>query len=147
MARAIFDGWIKKNCMKTLADWDNWQQYYQLGLARRTKRRDGRSGIGIHMTDEGAVGLLRRLFLRAWNREQVGLQKTISGPQLAEWLSSIGMETSANDVKNASRKTLRYEEGIVPRSAEVMAAFALLQARFPEAELEKLLVPVAFCIA
>lgn len=147
MARAIFDGWIKKNCMKTLADWDNWQQYYQLGLARRAKRRDGRSGIGIHMTDEGAVGLLRRLFLRAWNREQVRLQKTISGPQLAEWLSSIGMETSANDVKNASRKTLRYEEGIVPRTADVMAAFALLQARFPEAELEKLLVPSALLIA
>lgn len=147
IARAIFDGWIKKNCLKTLADWDNWQQYYQLGLARRAKRRDGRAGIGIHMTDEGAVGLLRRLFLRAWNREQVGLQKTISGPQLAEWLTSIGLQTSPNDVKNASRKTLRYEEGVVPRSGEVMAAFALLQARFPEAELDKLLVPPELCIA
>ena len=147
MARAIFDGWIKKNCMKTLADWENWQQYYQLGLARRAKRRDGRSGIGIHMTGEGAVGLLRRLFLRAWNREQLGLRKTISGPQLAAWLTRIGLETSANDVKNASRKTLRYEEGVVPRSTEVMAAFALLQARFPEAELDKLLVPPELCIA
>lgn len=147
MARAIFDGWIKKNCMKTLADWDNWQQYYQLGLARRAKRRDGRAGVGIHMTDEGAVGLLRRLFLRAWNREQVGLRKTISGPQLAKWLSGIGMATSPNDVKNASRKSLRYEEGIVPRTTEVMAAFALLQNRFPDAELEKLLVPSDLLIA
>lgn len=146
VARAIFDGWIKKNCLKTLTDWVSWLQHYQLGLARRAKRRDGGSGIGIHMTDEGAVGLLRRLFLRAWNREQVGLRKTISGPKLAEWLTGIGMTTTADDVKNASRKTLRYEEGVVPRSLEVMAALALLQAQFPQAELEKLLVPADLMI-
>jgi hypothetical protein len=141
MARAIFDGWIKKNCLKTLADWENWQQHYQLGVARRAKRRDGRPGIGIHMTNEGSVGLLRRLFLRAWNREQLGLVKAISGPQLAEWLTSVGMQTSANDVKNASRKTLRYEEGVIPRSPEVLAALTLLQGRFPEADLANLLIP------
>ena len=147
MARAIFDGWIKKNCLKTMADWESWLQYYQLGLARSAKRRDDGVGIGIRMTDEGAVGLLRRLFLRAWNREHVGLHKTVSGPKLAEWLTGIGMITSADDVKNASRKTLRYEEGVVPRSSDVMAAMALLQARFPEAELEKLLVPAALLIS
>jgi hypothetical protein len=69
------------------------------------------------------------------------LVKAISGPQLAEWLTSVGMQTSANDVKNASRKTLRYEEGVIPRSPEVLAALTLLQGRFPEADLANLLIP------
>ena len=99
------------------------------------------------LTDEGSVGLLRRLFLRAWNREQLGLRKTMSGARLAWLLTALGLKTRPDDVKNASRKSLRYEEGIVPRSTEVMAAFAQLQENFPEADLEKLLVPAELLLA
>jgi hypothetical protein len=140
-ARAIFDGWIKKNCLKTMDDWLNWQDYYQLGIARRAKLSQGRPGVGIHMTDEGAIGLLRRMFLRAWTREALGLVKTISGPQLAKWLTDIGMATVPNDVKNAGRATHRLEEGIVPRSQEVLARIEQLKERFPEADLDRLLIP------
>jgi hypothetical protein len=140
-ARAIFDGWIKKNCLKNLDDWASWQEYYQLGVARRAKRRQGLPGVGIHMTDEGAVGLLRRMFLRAWARKELGLVKDISGPKLAAWLTEMGMPTDADDVKNSGRSSHRFEEGVVPRTPEVLECLGVLQARFPDAELGRLLVP------
>jgi hypothetical protein len=142
-ARALFDGWTRKNCLKTLDDWDAWQAAFQFGLARRSKRREGKAGAGIHMTEEGPLGLLRRMFLRAWTRKLLGIAPHLSASKLAAWLTTNGMTTSLSDVKNASRGTHRFEEGVVPRSPEVIQALAVLAELCPGAELDRLLVPAA----
>lgn len=141
-ARALFDGWSRQNCLKTLVDWVSWEECYQLGKVRFAKRRQSGAGLGIHLTDEGSVGLLRRAFLRAWARKSLGLTKSLSGPKLAAWLSEAGLPTSTDDVKNAGRSSHRFEEGVVPRTDEVLDKLRLLKARFPDAELDRLLVPL-----
>lgn len=141
MARAIFDGWCRKNTLRTLDDWAQWEEYYQFGLARRAKRSQDKPGPGLHMTREGAVGVLRRMFLRAWTREELGLTKTMSASKLAAWLTANRMKTSHYDVKNASRETHRFEEGVVPRTPEVLDLLQVLKTQFPEADLDRLLLP------
>jgi len=90
-ARALFDGWTRKNCLRTLDDWASWQAAFQFGLARRSKRQRGKPGAGIHMTEEGPVGLLRRMFLRAWTRKLLGITPHLSASKLAAWLTVHGM--------------------------------------------------------
>lgn len=142
-ARAIFDGWIRKNTLKTLEDWQSWQECYQLGVARRAKRRQGKASNGINMTEEGPVGMLRRMFLRAWSQETLRLEKRLSRPKMAALLTALGLVTTVDDVKNAGRSTHRFEEGVVPRTPEVVACIDKLRAIFPDAELERLLIPKA----
>lgn len=139
-ARALFDGWTRNNCLQTLEDWASWQGHFQFGVARRAKRQEGKPGAGIHMTEEGPLGLLRRMFLRAWTRKLLGITPHLSAPKLAVWLTENGMATSLNDVKNASRNTQRFEEGVVPRSPEVVQALAVLNELCPGAHLDLLLV-------
>lgn len=139
-ARALFDGWTRKNCLQTLEDWASWQAAFQFGMARRSKRQQGKPGAGIHMTEEGPLGLLRRMFLRAWTRKLLGITPHLSASKLAAWLTANGMTTTLNDVKNASRNTHRFEEGVVPRSPEVAQALAVLSDLCPGARLDRLLV-------
>jgi len=140
-ARAIFDSWAKnKHCLKTMADWDSWSEYFQFGMARRAKVLGGRLGAGIHMTSDGAEGVLRRMFLRAWTRKLLGLTRTMTGPKLAQWMTDIGMPTTPDDVKNAGRATQRFEDAVVPRTEKVMAFLELLKQQFPSADLDQLLV-------
>lgn len=142
-ARALFDGWTRKNCLQNLDDWASWQAALQFGVARRAKRQQGKPGAGIHMTEEGPLGLLRRMFMRAWTRKLLGITPHLSASKLAAWLTTNGMPTTLNDVKNASRSTHRFEEGVIPRSPEVIQGLAVLAELCPGAELDRLLVPAA----
>lgn len=143
-ARAIFDGWMKNgkigNCLKTMADWASWMEYFQFGMARNAKVLGGRLGAGIHMKEDGAVGVLRRMFLRAWARKLLGLTRTMTGPKLAQWMTDIGMPTTPDDVKNSGRATQRFEDMVVPRSDDVLALLKVLKSQFPTADLDRLLV-------
>jgi hypothetical protein len=143
-ARAIFDGWLKNgkvgNCLKTMEDWASWMAYFEFGMARKAKVLGGRLGAGIHMKEDGAAGVLRRMFLRAWARKLLGLTRTMTGPKLAKWMTANGMPTTPDDVKNAGRATQRFEDRVVPRSGEVLVLLKVLKAQFPAADLDQLLV-------
>ena len=79
----------------------------------------------IRITAEGTVGLLRRLFLRAYTQEVWGTCKTMSYRELADWLTTQGYITTLTEVKNASRGKL--VEGVVPITPKVQALLAVLK--------------------
>jgi hypothetical protein len=127
LTRAIFDGWCRKNCLKTLADFDNWEEFYAVRLLTRNS--------SIRITAEGTVGLLRRLFLRAYTQEVWGTSKTMSYRELADWLTTQGYITTLTEVKNASRGKL--VEGVVPITPKVQALLAVLKEVQPDLEVER----------
>ena len=139
-ARAYFDGWRRKNCLKTLDDYQRWQEHYQFAGARAKRQKNGVRGTGINATDEGAVGLARRIFLRAYAQSAWGLLRTMSYPQLAAWLTAKGYPTKTDQIKNAKREDL--VEGVVPDSSEVSALLNILKAQFPALEVGRFLVQV-----
>lgn len=140
LTRTIFDGWREENNLKTLTDFDRWQVYLATHRAVKKKRQKQQSG-NMNVMADGALGLLRRAFLRAYTRGLWGLDKGImSYSELAQYLSSIGVETGVNDVKNASRGNQPPQDHIVPRLDAVMNIVAALQAKFITFDAEQMLV-------
>ena len=86
------------------------------------------------MTKEGAIGLLRRTFLRAYTREQWGMEKSLSQSKLAAYLTDLGCKTSVTDVKNASRSSEGPALHSVPRTVLTESVIGLLKEKFPGME-------------
>lgn len=134
-ARAIFDGWRDKHCLKTLGDLHDWEDYYQFALVRdRISRGNGRS-FGIRPTSGGITDVFRRLFLRAYTQELCGLIKTMTYPELATWLTEKGYPTTVDEAKNAKRgKFVEHAVPLTPRTEELKT---VLVEGFPSIEIEK----------
>ena len=137
-ARVIFDQWRRLRCLKTLSDWGDWVDFYRFTMAVDRLRQSGQSR-GINFTAEGAVGVLRRLFLRAYAQEALGLVQTLSYRELAEWLTAAGYPTRREEVQNAKRAKL--VENVVPNVANVRLLLDFLVVRFPTLQQDRLLAP------
>lgn len=128
LARDLFDKWREKRCLKTLADWDDWQDFYLSHRALTLTRRAGKAH-GLQVTKEGSVGILQRVFLRAYVRGKWGLERDLSNAELAKQVTACGCDTSEFDVKNASKGAL--VQGVVPRTPRSEAMWKKLTRRFP----------------
>jgi len=144
-ARAYFDGWRLQNCLKMLSDWAVWQAHYEFSAARgkRTAAGGPTAKRGINMTKDGPVGLIKRLFLRAFTQKLLGVasqDEPMTHQEMANWLSSLGYETNKSAVSNAARAT--FAEQAVPATSEVLVFIAAVKARFPSMEVERFLIAV-----
>lgn len=142
-ARAYFDGWRRKHCLKTIADWDDWHAHYQFSAARGKRARAGSAGAkrGINMTKDGALGVMKRLFLRAFTQKLLGVvprDGKMTHQDMASWLTDLGYETNKAAVSNAGRALMA--EQAVPCTDEVRAFIATVTVRFPEMQVERFLI-------
>lgn len=96
--RVVFDNWRRTNCLKTLDDWESWEDYFACKASIK--------GLPMRMTDEGSLGILKRVFLRAYTQSAFGMTKTMGYDELAEWLTVNGCPTSVDDCKSAKRAKL-----------------------------------------
>ncbi|MBS3913450.1 MAG: hypothetical protein KG003_03055, partial [Bacteroidetes bacterium] len=136
--RAFFDGWRRNHCLKTLVDWNHWCEHFLIASQRRGKRAKNPKEASINVTAEGSVGLLRRLFLRAYTQGKYGLQKSMSYPELAAWLSATGYPTTVDELKNAKRA--KIVEHTVPKNTSVIALSTVFLTQFPGFEIDKFLI-------
>lgn len=142
-ARAYFDGWRKEHCLKTKAGWDDWHVLYQFSVARGQRTRDGSSSAkrGINMTKDGALGVMKRLFLRAFTQKLLGVipaGSKMTHQDMADWLTGLGYKTNKAAVSNASRALLA--EQAVPATDEVRAFIDAVSVRFPNLQVERFLI-------
>jgi hypothetical protein len=127
-ARTLFDGWRENNCLKTLDDWESWEDYYESA--------NSTSGKGIKVTEEGSVGILRRVFLRAYTRDAWSVNAQMSYKALAQWLTSCGYYTTSDECKNAKRAKL--PEQAVPVTTRALRLLAHILTECPDIEIDKL---------
>jgi len=145
--RPIFDGgWRKSHIMKSLADWDSWQDYSSAKQVLNKRRKEGKRGINL--TEKGGVkGLVIRTFLRAYTRNMWGLnKKAMTYGELAKWLTfqlselakepATGGQTEVEkgDVSNAKSSKHGPQQGSCPKTPESDALLKRLAARFPDLE-------------
>ena len=133
-ARAVFDGWRRERCLKTLDDWLDWDNHFQFVLARDRLKSTGKSA-GIRDTGNGSVDIFRRLFLRAYSQELCGLNKSMSYSELAQWLTHQGYITTVDELKNAKRS--KFIENVIPHTDRMRQFASLLYNRFPDIEINK----------
>lgn len=128
LARNLFDVWRETRCLKTLVDWEDWEDFYLSRRALMMSRRAGKAH-GLQCTENGSVGILQRVFLRAYVRCKWGLIRLLTDAELAVRVTACGCETSLFDVKNARKGAL--VEGVVPRTPRSSAMWKKLTRRFP----------------
>ena len=135
-ARAVFNSWRRQHCLKTLEDFDDWNDLYQFHMLRDQRlAKKLKMGIDIRASNKGVVDVFRRLFLRAYSQGLCGLTKTMSNVDLAKWLSDRGYPTTTDDLKNAKRA--KFVEHAVPATRSVLALAKVLEAGFPSIEINK----------
>lgn len=137
LVRAIFDGWRNDHCLKTLQDWDDWQDHYHAACLMEQMRAKKRGRLPFQLTKEGSLGMLKRLFLRAYVQERWGLENTLGYAELATWMQGVGFDVSVDDVKNGSRGKVFKDS--IPATPRTRKALALLHERFPSFEVDGIL--------
>ena len=177
LARMLFDRWREgeqdkdgnwvrpAHCLKTMADWADWQAFYGLYAGNhqrrarfqalqagsdvavkadgadegRQKRLRGPTGQVYATARTGMLGTAIRTFLAAYVQRAWGLEGAdLSQAKLAAWLTQAGYPVKVHDVKNAGRSQLH--EHVSPATREVMAFLEVVKARFPGLETGRFLV-------
>ncbi|MFZ4538619.1 hypothetical protein [Propionivibrio sp.] len=139
-ARNCLDAWRKNNCLKTLEDWDSFCQVLEGKKVRAGRKAAGELTINRRGTKPES-DVLRRMFLRAYAQEALGLKrkKGFTYEALAIWLTTEGFATKPSEPRSAKAQPLVLNSA--GRTSDSMKLFRLLQANFPGADLEQLLVP------
>lgn len=149
--RLLFDKWRETQCLKTIADFQDWENYRAFRLAGRKRARKRESGKSPeapnprsltgrrNLTKDGYVGVAKRIFLAAYQKRVWGLEGVkMSQRELAVWLTAQGYKTSLSAVKNG---TSDYpEEHVVPAAPDVMAFLNVLKDRFPTLDLNAFII-------
>jgi len=135
--RAIFNGWRANRCIKTLDDFEDWDDHYQFSLVRDRLQKSGSPGFGVRSTNKGIADVFRRLFLRAYVQGLCGLTKTMTNAELADWLTTRRYTTTTDELKNAKRA--KFVEHAIPRTRRVLVLAKVLEAGFPSIQICKFL--------
>lgn len=135
-ARAKIDQWRRKQCLKTLTDWEDLQRALQVNANRRRRRAAGATTMNLRVGRDES-DLLRRAFLRAYTHEALGLRRSMTYKQLAQWLTSLGHATTEKEVTSARSQKLALH--VVPETEASMRLWQALQDQFDQANLKPLL--------
>ena len=131
----LFSAWKQQHCIKTLEDFDVWEDYYQSHLAL-DRVRTGR--LSIQVTEEGSAGILKRLFLRAYNKRCWGMNRPFSSRELAKLMSDIGFSITEHDVKNGNKG--KVYDNLVPCNAKTELLVIKLKQAIPELDTTKIFI-------
>jgi len=128
--RVRFDKWRESSCLKTESDWESFSDF--LAMSKCTQNTTLRI-----KSEERSDQLLVRMFMRAYAQEELGLQRSMTYKQLAEWLNGLGYEIKESTI--ASSRTGRLDLGVVPKTAYVERLVNKLVGQFPSFEHTKLI--------
>lgn len=132
LTMGAFHAWRdgRQRVLKTLGDWQDWDDYRVAGLARM------RVGGGIQVTRQGSAGVLKRQFLRALARGAWGISRDgWTNGEVAAWLTQAGYPTTESDVKNAGRRSAKLVEHSVAASPAALALLRVILPVFPSLDL------------
>jgi hypothetical protein len=132
----LFSSWKQKHCIKTLEDFDAWEDYYQTHLALEKIRDRGR--LPIQITEEGSIGLLKRLFLRAYNKRCWGMSRPLSYKDLTTLMNRIGFNVTEYDAKNGNKG--KVYDNMVPCTVLTKPLVNKLKKIIPELDITKIFI-------
>ncbi|MDF5467277.1 DNA-directed DNA polymerase [Vibrio parahaemolyticus] len=129
--RALFDGWRRGNCLKTMEDWDNWIDY--------SKTKPLLKGSHIKYEEDGSHGVLLKLTLRALSKESYGLTRTIKGKkltikQITAMFHDAGFEIADNAINNSRQSEFR--PNVLAATPRLIPLLSWLKETFPDMEIE-----------
>lgn len=142
-ARAYFRDWRGYGrCLKTLADWDDWEDYYLARLAiERRYLALGHDRSPVLVKADGSVGVLQRLLLRAYMHNAWGLKReeNESYDDICEKFDWADLRVTPNAVRNGTKGEVL--DSFVPRTSRTEAYIPKLRTIFNNLEIDKVFIP------
>ncbi len=129
-ARARFDGWRETGCLKSMEDWESWEDSYESALACQDST--------MRVRDDGSIGVFIRVMVRVL-AQKAWFPHNMSYREIAELFTSLGYPVTVDTCKNNKRGKL-YEHA-VPVTTRVLRLLALLRKALPQIPLEPLFAP------
>jgi hypothetical protein len=127
--RVRFDRWRKTSCLKTMEDYESWEDF--LGMSTATQG----SRLRIK-ADERSDELLQRLFIRCYAKKKLKLQRTYNYRELADWFTDNGYKITHKQVSNYTSGKMFL--GVVPVTIRTVKLLKLLLEIFPGFDYEQL---------
>lgn len=129
--RALFDGWRRNSCLKTMEDWANWIDY--------SKTKPLLKGSHIKYEEDGSQGILLKLALRALVKESYGLSRTIKGKkytikQITAMFNGAGFEITENAISNSRQSAFR--PNVLAATPRLIPLLHWLKKTFSDIQLE-----------
>lgn len=130
--RRVFDVWRHNNCLKTLADWEDWQNFYPLYRAK--------SGKNIRIVgNDRADTLFARLFLRLYAQEALGVTRDTTNAQFAAYMTDLGYVTKPSAIGSA--KQAKLITGVIPVTPSSVNLLQKILERYPRFQYLEFFVP------
>lgn len=141
-ARAYFRDWRGyERGLKTLADWEDWQDYYlsRLSIERRYLAL-GLTRSPVQVTVDGSLGVLKRLALRAYMQGGWGLARADeSYEDICNKFFLADLTVTQNDVRNGTKGDVM--DNFVPRTPRTEDCVLRLQLICNGLETDKVFIP------
>lgn len=139
LARAIFDKWRRTNCLKTLDDWESWEDFYLTWVALESlKTQRNLKRLPFNVGPEGSFGIFKRMFLKAIKQGGWGFKKGIANSELVELFGSEGYSIKSNDLKNGNKGSVL--NNVVPSTPQTQAVAIFLKLKYPEFDLSQVFI-------
>jgi hypothetical protein len=127
--RSAFDEWRAERCLKTYADWTDWQ---------KKLAQEEAATAGVRRREGGLPDSVVAEFVKAYAKGVWGLRGARYADAVAA-LKVVGIEKSVNDFKNAKRSKQGPKAHAFHATPEVLETLGKLQAAFPEFDTKILL--------
>lgn len=114
--RARFDGWRETGCLKTMEDWESWEDTFESARALQ--------GSKMRVCEDGSIGILTRVLTRALV-QKAWYPHDMTYNEISELLCAIGLPVTVDTCKNSKRSKLY--ENVVPVTTKVLKTLLLLQ--------------------
>lgn len=134
LAREMFDAWRENHCMTTVELFEDFEDYYQLQLAKNhTKMR--------RQKEEDCGDIFIRLFITAYAKELYEIKKEGTYIEIAQWLTDEGYPRKKSHFVNA--RNAQVYTHCVPYTQKAMKAVRLILSKFPALSLAPFFEPEA----
>lgn len=134
LAREICDAWRENHCMTTVELFEDFEDYYQLQLAKRhTSMRRQRA--------EDCGDIFIRVFITAYAKKLYEIKKVGTNIEMAQWLTDEGYPRKPSHFANATKA--QVYTNCVPHTKKAMKAVRLVLSKFPDLPLKHFFKPEA----
>lgn len=130
--RRIFDVWRQRNCLKTMTDWLNWQDFLAIYSLKSGKKLRVNPG-------ETPDQLFARLFLRIYVKSALGVNRDMTNKAFAEYMTELGYDTKPSALGSALRAELVL--GIIPVCPSTVRLLKQILERYPSFEYQQFFAP------
>lgn len=129
--RECFEVWRETNCLKSMEDFEAWEDYFKLSTSLR--------GTGVKvLKGENSATVFKRMFLKVWAQEQCGVKRDTTQAEFARWLSGLdnGQYTTTSSAVstagNLAKSKIVY--GVFPTTVKIERFLDLILKRYSKFE-------------